>query len=265
MRRRYTLAELGPVVRRSGCSITAGTALPDGDTAWSVECPTHGAKVLLLANLAELDSRQPEIIQLARDWASESDRTIEGIAATLHGHTQDAITFLPEPVELFRPAGTTFELGTGDCDCSARALLALYRAAGLQAGLATLGDPPTHVAPVVKLGGAWTWAETSLRGAMLGEHPIAAARRLGVSVRPELARADLGDTLADLDPEDRTTVLVQMAGAVAIALVGELTSALSQWRKPSLPEVLTVAIAGAWTPIVLRGIERWIRKPRPAQ
>jgi hypothetical protein len=265
VRRRYSLSELGPVVRRSGCTITAGTALPDGDTAWSVECPTHAAKVLLLANLAELDSRQPEIIQIARDWAGDSDRTIEGIAEVLHARAQDAIAFLPEPVELFRPASTTIELGAGDCDCSARALLALYRAAGLQAGLATLGKPPTHVAPVVKLAGAWTWAETSLRGAMLGEHPIAAARRLGVSVRPELAQADLGDTLADLEPEERTTILVQMAGAVAIALVGELASVLSQWRRPPLAEVATVAIVGAWTPVILHGIDRWIRKPRPAQ
>lgn len=257
---RYSFAELAPVVERSGCRIARGTALPDGDTAWHVECPTHAAKVLLLANLAELDSRQPEIIQLARALAARTDHTPVGIARMLLAVVGEGVDFLPEPRELFRPAQTTLEDGVGDCDCSARAYLALARAAGLQAGLATLGNPPTHVAPIVHLGEpqGWTWAETSLRGAELGEHPIAAARRLGVRVRPELAA--LGALDAPAVSEARTELLIQMASLAALGLAGELASLVAHWRKPGVAEVFAVAVVGAWMPVVLHGIDRAIRR-----
>jgi hypothetical protein len=263
-RHRYTFAELAPVVERSGCRIVQGHALDDGDTAWSVECPTHQAKVLLLANLAELDSRQPSVIHLARGIAAGTDHTPEGIARALLGYVQQTVDFLPETGELFRPAETTLEDGIGDCDCSSRAYVALARAAGLEAGMGTLGDPPTHVAPIVKLPSGWAWAETSLRGAELGEPPLDAARRLGVKVRPELAH------LAGALPPpngDRHELLIQMASLAALGLAGELASVIAHWRKPALPEVFAVAVVGAWMPVVLHGIDRAIRsrlgKPTP--
>ena len=255
---RYSFAELAPVVERSGCRIVRGTALENGDTAWHVECPSHRAKVGLLANLAELDSHQPAIIQLARAIAAGSDHSRAGIARALLAFVGERVDFLPEPIELFRPAENTLEDGIGDCDCSARAYLALARAAGLQAGLATLGDPPTHVAPVVRVDDpeGWAWAETSVRGAQLGEHPIAAARRLGVKVRPELAQ--LAGVLPPLEG-DRSELLIQMASLAALALAGELASWVAHWRKPSVPEVVAVAVLGAWTPVLLHGLDRALR------
>jgi len=262
---RYSFAQLAPVVERSRCRIVRGTALEDGDTAWHVECPTHGAKVLLLANLAELDSRQPSIIQLARSIAAETDHTLPAIARALLEFVGERVDFLPEPVELFRPADRILEDGIGDCDCSARAYLALARAAGLEAGLATLGDPPTHVAPVVHLGerAGWAWAETSVRGAELGEHPIAAARRLGIRVRPELAA--MGGVLPALD-HDRSELVIQMASLAALGLAGELASMIAHWRRPGLPEIFAVTVLGAWMPVVLHGLDRVLRaklEPKP--
>ena len=257
---RYSFAQLSPVVERSGCRIVRGTVLEDGDTAWHVECPTHGAKVVLLANLAELDSHQPAIIQLARAIAADTDHSRAGIARALLAFVAERVDFLPESVELFRPAETTLEDGIGDCDCSARAYLALARAAGLQAGLATLGTPPVHVAPVVQLGegaAGWAWAETSIRGAELGEHPLAAARRLGVKVRPELAQ--LGAVLPSIDGQ-RSELLIQMASLAALGLAGELAGMVAHWRKPSLPEVFAVTVISAWMPVVLHGIDRALRR-----
>lgn len=256
--RRYTFAELAPIVERSRCRIVRGTRLPSGDTAWHVECPSHEAKVLLLSNLAELDSRQPEVIELARSIAASTDHSAAGIARALLGYVGELVDFLPESVELFRPTQNTIEDGIGDCDCSARAYLALARAAGLKAGLATLGQPPTHVAPVVNLGrGRWVWAETSVRGAELGEHPIEAARRLGVALRPELERPELGalDVL-----EDRTEISIQMASLVALGLLGELGAKLWLRHQPSAAELVAVAVVGAWTPIVLHGITAAVRR-----
>ena len=256
---RYTFADLLPVVERSGCWIVRGTALPDGDTAWHVECPTHQAKVLLLANLAELDSHQPAIIQLARALAAGTDHSRIAIARELLAFVGERVDFLPEPIELFRPAETTIEDGIGDCDCSARAYVALARAAGLEAGIATLGDPPIHAAPIVQLGPphGWAWAETSLRGAELGEHPLAAAQRLGVKVRPELAT--MGALLPAIDGE-REDLLIQMASAAVLGLAGELAGMVAHWRKPSLQEVFAVAVIGAWVPVVLHGIDRALRR-----
>lgn len=260
---RYTFADLAPIVERSGCRIVRGTLLPDGDTAWHVECPTHAAKVVLLANLAELDSQQPPVIQLARDLAADTDHSPEGIAAALLAYVADRVDFLPEPIELFRPAETVLDQGIGDCDCSARAYLALARAAGLDAGLATLGQPPTHVAAVVQLGEprGWAWAETSLRGAQLGEHPIAAARRLGVKVRPELAQ--LGALFPEVDGQ-RVDLVIQMASLAVLGLAGELASMIAHWRRPPLAEVVSVVVVGAWMPVLLHGLDRWLR-PKDAQ
>lgn len=69
----------------------------------------------------------------------------------------------------------------GDCDCLSALLVGILTALGLLAECRWLLQPRAeqdHVAARVWLGGAWWWAETTLAGAWLGEHPRDAARRL---------------------------------------------------------------------------------------
>lgn len=149
----------------------------DGRAAWKVVCPSHRHKVRLLANLAELDAQtDPRLRELAVAVASDK-RGRRATIAALQQLVQETVAHWGEGAETFSPSWETLDSGIGDCDDSARALLALLRSLGVKAGLATLYDPPRHVAVVVHLDGGWKWAEASI-AAQLGEHPAAAHRRL---------------------------------------------------------------------------------------
>lgn len=146
----------------------------------------------LLANLAEYDSRTPDVRRAAERMVRGARNQWQQIEA-LHRHVRDGVTFTRERVETFSPTMHTLEAGVGDCDDTARALMALLRSLGFEAGVQTLpeietGRVPLHVAARVRHGGRWHWLETTLKGAQPGEHPLAAARRLGVHTRPDLGR-----------------------------------------------------------------------------
>jgi hypothetical protein len=179
------------IARHSGCVIEIGEQLHDGTRSYEVKCPSHAAKVQLLANLAEYDSRDPEIVRLSEKIASVGNGEPEKIAALVHAFVRDGVAHLPEPREKFQPTGRTLALGIGDCDDTARAVYALAKGAGLRPALLTLGDPPRHVAAGIQLGGVWRWADASLP-ARFGEHPIAAAKRLGLKVREDLQMGQAG-------------------------------------------------------------------------
>jgi hypothetical protein len=234
---------MAQIVARSGCTIVEVEQLDAGDWAYRVECPTHAAKVDLLANLAAWDSTQPEILRLARTLAAMTDRSREGIARELHRYVRDEVVHLREPRELFRPAGATLEEGLGDCDCSSRALLALLQAAGQRAGLVTLANPPKHVAVAVLTERGWLWADPSL-GAELGEHPIDAAERLGMRVDPAILREE----------DQQIPPQAEVVAFAVLGAMGELVSAAISWRRPRLPAVLAGLVLGAYTPAVLKGI-----------
>lgn len=178
-------SELTAIARKSGCVVELGDRLNDGTLAYELRCPSHAAKVRLLANLAEYDSLQPEVIRLAERLAALGDGDQWKIAQIIHAFVRDGVRFLPEPREKFMPTMRTLALGFGDCDDTSRATMALLRAAGLRGGLLTLGNPPRHVSAAVQLKGTWEWLDASL-DAMPGEHPLAAAKRLGLTIRPEL-------------------------------------------------------------------------------
>jgi hypothetical protein len=179
--------ELLKIARASGCVVELSRTLGDGTIAHEVKCPSHQAKVKLLASLAEYDSKHPELIRLAEKLSALGDGEPWKIAQIVHAFVRDGVKHLPEPREKFQPTMRTLALGIGDCDDTARAVMALLRASGIKAGMLTLGDPPTHVAAGVQLGGAWHWLDASL-AALPGEHPLAAAKRLGLKVRPDLAQ-----------------------------------------------------------------------------
>ena len=184
--------------RAAGCSVLRTHDLGDGVRAWDLDCHEHGNKVALLEELAESEAQLPGIRRLAEDVTAGATTDAER-AADLLGYVQNHVSFAGELRETFNGVARTLEIGQGDCDDSARALLALLRSLAIPARLETLparatGRPPHHVAAQVQLGGAWHWLETTVR-AEPGEHPLDAARRLGVQTRPDLgaigAAADL--------------------------------------------------------------------------
>lgn len=142
-----------------------------------------------LANLAEYDSQTPDVRRAAERIVA-GERTQLGQIKALHRRVRDGVTFTRERVETFSPTMRTLEQNIGDCDDTARALMALLRSLGFEAGVQTLpelatGKTPKHVAAQVKHDGRWQWLETTIKGEM-GEHPMAAARRLGITTRSDL-------------------------------------------------------------------------------
>jgi transglutaminase-like putative cysteine protease len=175
------------LARKVGARVVRTHPLHDGELAYEVCCPSHAAKVSLLRELAELDSRDPDVRRVAeRVVAGERDQL--GQIAALHAFVRDGVLFTKERRETFSPALLTLEHGLGDCDDTALVLCALLLSLGFEAGMLTLGAPPRHVACGVRYGGKLYWLETTL-AAEPGEHPLEAAERLGVKVRPDLAGA----------------------------------------------------------------------------
>lgn len=186
----HTPAETESIIRRAGCTTLKRVVMYDGHTAFDVDCHTHRAKVGMLEALAEADASLPDVRRRAEDVTAGARSDAER-AERLHAYVQRTVSFAAEPRETFSGTMRTLRIGQGDCDDSARSLMALLRAMGLRARLETLplratGTDPVHVAAQVDLGGGWQWLETSI-AASPGEHPIAAARRLGITMRPELA------------------------------------------------------------------------------
>jgi transglutaminase-like putative cysteine protease len=249
--------ELDRILARVGGYVKKRTRLWSGREAVEVILPSHEAKVRFLAILAEWDARRPKVIELARDIAAKTPGGPEEVARAIHAWLLANVRFFPEPRELFRSTERTIEDGIGDCDDASRALLALYRAAGLRAGLATLGAPPTHVAVAVQLGRRWLWAEPTVPGAQLGEHPRAAVRRTLQS------RPDLGQLSTEQERELRAAMVEY--SALALAAIG----ARAVWdRRWPTPEEVAIGIsAGAWTPVLLVAVrqawDRWTRSAEP--
>lgn len=117
----------------------------------------------------------------------------EAYRAAVHAFVKAHVRFEPEEGELFQNGGVTLGLGVGDCDDHARLIYALYIAGGLGAQLGFLhrgagASGPTHAAALGCVDGACAWAETTV-DARLGEHPLAAAMRLGViNQRSDIAK-----------------------------------------------------------------------------
>jgi hypothetical protein len=129
---------------------------------------------------------------------------LRGTPAELHAFVQRRVRFVPEEVETFQSPAATLALGYGDCDDSARALVAIAERAGYPARLVYFlqDGQPAHVCAQIKVprGSAgrartgavrppqeWGWAETTV-AARFGEHPFAAMNRL------RLRRSDMSGT-----------------------------------------------------------------------
>lgn len=89
------------------------------------------------------------------------------------------------------PAGPVDEVETdvrrvleqgADCEERAMLLAALCAAAGVPAEVVWIvqrGAPLDHVTARVDVGAGWEWADPTIPGARVGEHPRDAARRVG--------------------------------------------------------------------------------------
>jgi transglutaminase-like putative cysteine protease len=140
-----------------------------------------------LADAAAVDGLRPDLVRLAR--IVTAGLSARDAAQAIHALVRDGVRFAAEPSETFSGALITARWRVGDCDDSARLLVALARASGLNAGIAQLPPPPAapvHVAAAIWAAGGWRWAETTI-AAEFGEHPVVAARRLGIRCRSDLA------------------------------------------------------------------------------
>lgn len=96
------------------------------------------------------------------------------------------VRYVPDPpgnADKICDALTTLREG-GDCEDLAALVVGAARALGVPARLVWIaqGGPLDHVVAEVYLDGRWQWAEATIAGAQVGEHPYEAAARLAATV-----------------------------------------------------------------------------------
>lgn len=94
----------------------------------------------------------------------------------------------PHPGRPLSPV-TGREKGAGDCEDLAILLVAVLQELDVVSRMDWLEQPDAeenHVSVEVRAPRGWLWADPSVEGAFVGEHPYAAARRMGFIHRAEL-------------------------------------------------------------------------------
>lgn len=146
----------------------------------------NSAKLLL--RQANADAERPEVVAIAMHARRLCGGDRAMLARLLHRFVQERVAFAREPGERFAGSALTLAAGFGDCDDSSRLLYALALAAGLPARLCFLVQQkqPAHVFCQIGDGAGYHNAETTI-AALWDEHPLAAAKRLGMRMRPDLS------------------------------------------------------------------------------
>lgn len=190
--------EAGAVRRsaaRAGCTVRS---LRIGDThagrraIGRVDCPDGwaAARMLLAASLEDAQTPGARDLALALRSSAPDD---EAFARAVHAFVKDRVAFVREAGEVFQNGSYTLATAAGDCDDHARLVYAIAAAGGLPAVMGFLHhggarSSPTHAAAQLCPDRQCAWAETTVDAAF-GEHPLAAAERLGlVHARQDLAR-----------------------------------------------------------------------------
>lgn len=152
----------------------------------------YGRRIRALAREIACEARgfeRPDDLSFDEARAEQCRRLLSAVQARVRYVSEDR----------FRGPLECWELGAGDCKSSATLLAAFAKSIGLRARLVAQGHEsdlePSHV--VCELGWndeagglvGWFFAETTVRGARLGEVPYLAARRLGLRGRRDLAHA----------------------------------------------------------------------------
>lgn len=234
-------AELASLVKSAGCRVTRRGA--DG-IPLEFDCEDPWAKVRILDALAHWDARyDPRVRRIAVGIVRALPDTSPGrVARALHRAVLARVRYVGEGIETFQPAAETWALGLGDCDDSARLLVALARSLGLPAEIRALANRrgvPVHASSTV--GGMW--AECSLP-AKFGEHPLAAYRRLRGQGLPTYNYAPSGsvsrETLGDLG--DAGTDAARVAARQALSDAWDTVSGLPPKTAAALQMVQAVAL-----------------------
>src|SRR6266852_2295603 len=150
-------------------------------------CPDADSLLRLLVTQVRRASQDPAIFDLARRMRKSYPKDGQ-CARALHAWMRIAVKFLREPGEIFQRGRYTAKRGFGDCDCQTILLGGLGKAAGLKCRVMPFGvkkGDPRHVCMQFHHDGGWNFAETTV-AAKYGEHPIAAAKRLGLGDRTDI-------------------------------------------------------------------------------
>jgi hypothetical protein len=159
-----------------------------------VECRDNQETIDLLNLLAEDDAKHGAVTKAFAGaigrWATRAAGLGGNLAAAdglyareCHRVVRDQITYSDDTSQVLRSSDVTLQRGSGNCVNSARLIASLCHVRGIPAEAVPFEIYPdegiTHTATRIWHDGAWHWAEATIP-AEYGEHPIAAAHRLGV-------------------------------------------------------------------------------------
>jgi flagellum-specific peptidoglycan hydrolase FlgJ len=181
----------------------------------------------------------------------------------IQGFVQDRVRYIQGDVQRWATPERTLTGGYGDCGNSSRAIIALARLNGYSARLRSFtkvwtAEPgilgrkfvaPAHVAAQIgdPRTGRWEWAEAAIP-AGYGEHPLDAARRLGIMTT--LKETPPGDeVLVPVGPDDDTAP----APKVLAPKIGDLSDSqpdtpqqVSATKTPVSVQDMYTALSQAW-------------------
>ena len=146
-----TREDLEAEALRSGCRLVDVYRDEHGRIVGEWECPDAEegrpmATAMLLEGLLDGDAAAREIPEgVTRILRAQGPRA----ARMAHAFVRQRVEFRPEETETFQSPGATLALGYGDCDDSARALVALARAAGIAPFVAVAAIPERSVSLAV--------------------------------------------------------------------------------------------------------------------
>jgi len=155
--------------------------------------PSSWASFLMLRQLSIEDAGDPIVRDFALDLRKKAGANEIRFARALQLWVQTHVAFVREQHETFQDSAYTLRTLAGDCDDHARLMFAAIVAAGYHGRIMPLFKGARNVAHAVTQieipGQGWKYVETTVR-AHFAEHPLAAAKRLGLSVRKDILATD---------------------------------------------------------------------------
>lgn len=183
-------SEVAEAAKKAGCRVISRSTFNDGETTWpivEIDCGDNLHAIKFLNEAAAHDTTSPDVREIALRLRAAHVDPIAFLRA-VQCFVKASVRFVREVRETFQHTLYTLRHRAGDCDDHARAVVALALAGGQRGrvvGIRNARGDVSHVAPLVFDGKGWHWAETTV-DARFGEHPRAAARRLGLAARPDI-------------------------------------------------------------------------------
>lgn len=177
--------EIQEAIDATGCVVSED---PARGGLFHVDCPDHNSRAALVEAMAWRDSHgDGDVRLLALDITRELPelRSHEPIARLVHAAVRDRVRYVGECGDMIQDPMVTWNYAAGDCDCSARLVLALLRSLKVPCVLVGLpvqgidGVEISHVCPAWQRedDGLLYWLETTIPCAEFGEDPRDAADR----------------------------------------------------------------------------------------